>query len=337
MQLNGYITIGIYDDCIKGGRMSFFSKTVLVIAAIYLVPVLLPGLFGWLIGLLAVPVACVLASQGREQGTKNILKSLVVVAVISIVIGRLEILLFGLTLVPLGYILYHSWVEQKTESVTAGRGVLTLLASWWLFWILYGSVTGIQPYQHLLDTVDTGFIQTYELYKSEQNIPSYAQQEITVAIAELREIIPMVMPGILAGIVIFTVWINLILFNRFLLKRNSEGQQEQTLWPPYREWRLPDQLIWLPITGAVMLLLLDGTLQYTGFNILLISGLVYCFQGLAVFIHLLERWKVPVYLRVFFYILLIIQSFGLIIITMLGIADVWLKFRSKKSPPEQTE
>ncbi len=316
--------------------MSFFSKPVLVLATLYLVPVMLPGLLGWLIGLLAVPVACVLASQGIEQGKKTILNSLVIAAVIAVFIGRLEILLFGLTFAPLGYILYRCRVEQKTETATAGRGILTMLASWWIFWAIYGSVTGIQPYQHLLEIVDTGFTQTYELYKTEQNIPADVQQEVTVVITGLRETIPKVMPGVLGGIVVFTVWMNLILFNRFLLAKNKSEKHESATWPPYREWKLPDQLIWLPILGAALFLLFDNNIQYAGLNILLISGLIYCFQGLAVFIHLLERWKVPGYLRLFFYFLLIIQSFGLIIVTMLGVADVWFKFRVRKSEPEET-
>jgi uncharacterized protein YybS (DUF2232 family) len=321
---------------LKGSEMSFFSKTVLIIAVIFLVPVLLPGLLGWLIGLLAVPVACVLASEGGDRGKKTILNSLIIATVIAVFIGKLEILLFGITLVPLGYILYRCTVEKKSEAVTAGRGILALLVSWWIFWAIYGSVTGIQPYQHLLDTVDAGFAQTYELYKTEQNIPSDVQQEVTVVVTGLRETIPMVMPGVLTGIVVFTVWINLIIFNKFLLKRNELGQQEPVAWVPYCKWQLPDQLIWVPILAAGLFLLVDGNLRYTGLNILLISGMVYCFQGLAVFIHLLDRWKVPSYLRMFFYFLLIIQSLGLIIITLLGVADTWFKFRSpKKSPPEQ--
>ncbi len=315
--------------------MSFFSTAVLVVAAIYLVPVLLPGLLGWIIGLLAVPVACVLASQGVERGTKTLLNSLIIVAVIAMLIGRLEVLLFALTLAPLGYILYRCGVAKKNEAVTNGRGILTLVASWWLFWAIYGSVTGMQPYHHLLDAIDTGLIQTYELYKTEQNIPADIQQEVTVVMTGLREIIPMVVPGILVSIVIFTVWINLILFNKFLLKRPD--QHELSAWPPYREWKLPDQLIWLPILAAALFLLTDGHLRYVGLNIIFLSGLVYCFQGLAVFIHLLDRWKVPGYLRLFFYFLLIIQSFGLILITMLGVADVWFKFRSKNNKPAETK
>lgn len=324
------------------GAPSFFSTTFLIVAAIYLIPVLLPGLFGWLIGLLAVPVACVLASQGRTQGIKTLLNCLVIVAVISILLGRLEILLFGLTLAPLGYIFYHCGVEKKNEAVTGGYGLLIMLVAWWFFWAIHGSVTGIQPYQQLLDTIDAGFIQMYELYKAEKNLPADIQQEVTIIITGFRETIPKIMPGILVGIVIFTVWINLIIFNRFLIKSSSlknieNDKQELNAWPPYREWKLPDKLIWLPILAAALFLLADGTLQYTGLNILLVSGLVYCFQGLAVFIHLLDRWKVPGYLRVFFYFLLIIQSFGLIIITLLGVADTWLKFRSRKNKPAQVE
>jgi uncharacterized protein YybS (DUF2232 family) len=62
---------------------------------------------------------------------------------------------------------------------------------------------------------------------------------------------------------------------------------------------------------------------------LLLSGLLYFFQGLAVCIALLERWNVPVFIRVVLYSFLIIQSYGVIILTFLGIGDVWFNFRQK--------
>ena len=61
------------------------------------------------------------------------------------------------------------------------------------------------------------------------------------------------------------------------------------------------------------------------------------FQGLAVFIHLLGRWKVPAYLRVLLYVMLVIQSYGLVLITLLGIGDTWMNLRPEKEdePPSQ--
>jgi uncharacterized protein YybS (DUF2232 family) len=72
-----------------------------------------------------------------------------------------------------------------------------------------------------------------------------------------------------------------------------------------------------------------GDLLYTGGWLLMLSGLLYFFQGLAIFIALLERWNVPVYIKWTLYFILIIQSYGVLILALLGISDIWFNFRKR--------
>jgi len=48
---------------------------------------------------------------------------------------------------------------------------------------------------------------------------------------------------------------------------------------------------------------------------------------MAIFIHLLDRWKVPAYLRIVLYVILAVQSYGLLLLAVIGIADIWMDFR----------
>jgi cbb3-type cytochrome oxidase subunit 3 len=48
---------------------------------------------------------------------------------------------------------------------------------------------------------------------------------------------------------------------------------------------------------------------------------------MAVFIHYLDRWKVPRYLRIILYVILAVQSYGLLLLSMVGVADIWFNFR----------
>ena len=68
-----------------------------------------------------------------------------------------------------------------------------------------------------------------------------------------------------------------------------------------------------------------------GLSLLIVSGLLYFFQGLAVFVHFVDRWKIPVYLKVAIYGILILQSYGLLLLSILGIADVWIDFRKRQN------
>jgi uncharacterized protein YybS (DUF2232 family) len=61
-------------------------------------------------------------------------------------------------------------------------------------------------------------------------------------------------------------------------------------------------------------------------------GLLYFFQGLAVLIHMLDKWKVPLYLRLLILVILVLQSYSLLFLAVVGVADVWLDFRQRHQP-----
>ncbi len=279
--------------------------------------------------MLAVPVAYILTMEDKVQGSITLRNGLLIAGVAALITGRLELLLFALTLVPLGYHLYNSGLAKRNEATAAGYGILTVAVTWFFFWSLYGMVMSIHPYSHLVEMLDAGFAQTYELYKTNSELPPEVQDNLASVIIEVRSLIPRVLPGILACTVLVTVWMNQVVWNSLLLRHHPE----KAPWQPYSYWKLPDQLIWIPITATVLFLLGNGTLRDIGLNLIIISGLIYFFQGLAVFIHLLVRWNVPGYLRVLLYFMLVIQSYGMLLVTLLGIGDIWFNFRRFEDKP----
>ena len=85
-----------------------------------------------------------------------------------------------------------------------------------------------------------------------------------------------------------------------------------------------------------MLLIGEDGIRSAGLSLIIISALLYFFQGLAVFVHYVDKWKVPVYLKIAIYGILILQSYGLLLLSILGLADVWLDFRKKTRTNNQT-
>ena len=304
----------------------FISRPVLIIAVMYSLPTLLPSLFGWLIGVFAVPVAYVLTVEGENQGIITLRNSLFLAAIITVVSGQLELLLFTLTLFPLGYTLYTCGKNNTVEAATGAYGLLAVGVSWLTFWTLYGMTTGIHPYQHLVEMLDAGFTATYEMYRTSNELSAEVQADLAMVITEIRTLIPVILPGILCCTVIITVWMNQVVLNSLLLRRHPD----KAPWPIYSLWRLPEQLVWVLIAATVAFLLTSGELKNLALNITLISGLIFFFQGLAVFIFLLGKWNVPAYLRILLYFMLVIQSYGLILLTMLGVSDIWFNFRTPK-------
>jgi len=132
------------------------------------------------------------------------------------------------------------------------------------------------------------------------------------------------LPGLLMSMVIITVWINMVLANSLTGRLTGVAP-----WNRFTTWKLPEQLVWIPITGILIILIGQGSLQEMGGWLLMIAGLIYFFQGLAVFISLLERWRVPLFVRVILYVMFIIQSYGLILLAVLGLSDIWFNLREK--------
>ncbi len=306
---------------------------VLLLSMLYSAPVLLPFLSGWLMGVLAVPAAYVLTTEGPGRGRTLLAIVLLIVGAISLVTGRLLVFLALLPLFPLGYSLQESNRLKVSPAVAGGRGVLYFGLSWLAFWALYAVLTGNNPYQQLVQVIDTGFVAAGEMYRKSSELSMEMQLELTRVITGLRNLVPHILPGMLISTVLITVWLNLALFNRVLAKTVPELKS----WPPYSEWKLPDQLVWLPIGAAFCYLTGPDRLHDIGLNGLIVSGVLYFFQGLAVFLHMLNRWKVPAYLRMFFYLLLILQSYGLILLSLLGLADIWLRLRPVPGPPANTD
>lgn len=300
---------------------------ILLLGVLFFLPVLSPPLFGWMSGLLAVPVCCLLQINEAKTGKKVLFGSLLVANTGAFLLQRLEFFLFLLTLVPLGFALHRGIAIKEPAATSGGKGVAILALTWLCFWGIDGVVTGVNPYGQLLQVIDLGFQQTLELYGAkESGLSPEMLLNLTSVTNAMREFFPRMLPGVLVAMVATTVWLNIVLVNTLT------GRLSGTVpWGPYSSWKLPEPLVWLPIAGIAILVFGRGFIQDAGGWLTITAVLLYFFQGLAVFISLLERWRVPFFVRIMLYIVLIVQSYGLILLAVLGLSDVWINFRKQTS------
>ncbi|MGD9950188.1 MAG: DUF2232 domain-containing protein [Desulfobulbus sp.] len=299
---------------------------LLGLSIFFFLPVAQPSLFGWLNGFLAVPVLYILQIYGYTTGVAAIRLSLFFVAVAALLMQRLDIYLFTLTLVPLGWTLFRSAQKRESAAVSGAKGFFTLALTWLIFWTGYGVISEVNPYPSLIKALDLGFQQTLEIYSSKDvGLTPEMVFNLRIITNNLRETVPRLMPGLLATTVTLTVWMNMVLGNRFV------ARSQPAPWGTYDTWKLPEQLVWLPIAAFFAVLVGRGAFQDFGLCLLLTSAFFYFFQGLAVFFALLKRWKVPALARVLLYGILLIQSYSLILLAVLGLCDVWFNLRHKSN------
>jgi len=306
-------------------NLSFPPGHLLILSGLFFMPALSPPLFGWLSGLLAAPVFHLLTVNGYKSGIALLRLSLLLAGVGALLTQGVETFFFSLTLVPLGYTLFTSALAGESAAQSGGKGIVALGLTWAVFWGMYGFVAGTNPYAYLLRVFDVGFQQTLEMYSAPgMGISPELLASLQQVTSSMREFVPKLLPGLLAATVVLTVWINMVVANGLTARWSQTGVLP---WGRYSAWRLPEQLVWAPIIGVTLLLISKDTLQHAGGWLTIVSGLLYFFQGLAVVVALLERWKVPVFVRIMLYLVLLIQSYSLVFIAILGLSDVWLNTR----------
>lgn len=94
-------------------------------------------------------------------------------------------------------------------------------------------------------------------------------------------------------------------------------------------FRVPDAFVWLAILAILGVFLQHGKpwLEALSLNLLNVVIVLYFFQGLAIVAKFFAIFKVGVFWRGFWYLMIMIQLF--LLVSLLGFADFWLDFRDR--------
>lgn len=305
-----------------------------MIALSFLLPIAFPLLLGWMQLLLGIPVFFLLRTE--EKALFQLRNGLLIAGIGAMLLGEPALLIFSFTLLPLAWSLHRSAQHEVTPAAAGRAGLAVLGSSWLIFWLLYGQLTGVNPYTSLLAQLNNLLTQIVEAYGSSmKNVSVELLQEFELAAADMRVVLPKVLPGLLAGSAVLTVWLNMVVGNG-LLRR---FQPDKAPWPEYRCWQLPDTVVWLLIAAIILAITSAGWLEITGYSLAVVIGLLYFFQGAAVFAHLLHRWNVPTFWRIVLYIFVAAQGYGFLLLAVTGAADTWADFRKlaqNEQPPTRS-
>lgn len=105
-----------------------------------------------------------------------------------------------------------------------------------------------------------------------------------------------------------------------------------------REYRIPDYFVWLFIAGGFLILTPYEPLKYVSYNVLIIFGILYFFQGIQIINKIFVRFQVSIFFRmmlllfIFFYF-----TFFVAVITLIGLFSIWYKpkWMEKKDDDEK--
>jgi len=174
--------------------------------------------------------------------------------------------------------------------------------------------------------LDKGFEATFALYRDTGHFPAGDLEAIKTLIAQLRELVARLFPALLLSSIICTVWLNTVIGQWLLKKRDPSRTDREDL----KNWRLPELLVWPVIMTGIALLVPDEKLHTLGLNVGVVLLVLYLSQGLAIVSSLMQKWSLPTAIRIITYSLLFLQVYGIGFVAALGLADVWVDFRKQR-------
>ena len=299
--------------------------SIVLVASALALPSLHWSLFSWMYLALPLLALLIVGKFGGHVGGKMLLTAVVVALVFHLVGGSFRLFLFASAMLPPGYVLCRTALGGATAAQSGLLASLALCGGWLLTGAALVAVGDASVYRQLLGGLDQALLEASAQYRQSGEIDASTLMVVETTITQMRTIIPAILPGVLGSLILVIVWTTMA-FGKIVLVRVSG----LSLWKDFSLWSLPERVIWLVIAAGICVMLPWQPLPKVGINGLLLLAIIYCFQGMSVTVFLMQKWRVPLLLRSFIYVMIVFQSLGTLALLFLGIADIWLDFRKQK-------
>ncbi len=185
----------------------------------------------------------------------------------------------------------------------------------------YFVVAGVNPILLLDKALNEGVAQSAAIYKQ----MGMSQAEIDTLMPSLKMMARFLKDYFPAITVIsvastsFTAWI-------ILKKYARKGGLTFAEWN-FTRLRLPDHLVWGIIVPGFLLIPDVPLLRIISGNVLLVFATPYLFLGIALLLHMLEKYRLSPFLRALVFIIFAIQPILAALLWAAGFFDTWADFR----------
>lgn len=308
-----------------------FLRILLIVLAI-IAPCIDWVLFSWTHALLPLLVFFTLKELGFYSGNRVILIASIISFLVCLTYSSVSLFVFAITLVPAGFVLAHSANKKDSPALTGFKTTAIVCIGWAI--CLSGILTPGDkvPYLSLIDSLQTGIDEVIKYYGVKNNGSIEMDMAMKSTFLQLKVGLPFILPSILTSFAMVLVFFTAVIGNRLYLKKCKEE-----CWPPFQEWEISDKLIWFAIITGIAFFVPVDLVRIAGSNFLILLSLIYCFQGFSIAVFFMNKWKVPILMRSFIYVIVIFQSFGTALLLVIGIADTWLNFRKLNLSDSETD
>jgi uncharacterized protein YybS (DUF2232 family) len=210
---------------------------------------------------------------------------------------------------------------RALEFLVIGVGATMFAATGALLLYLFGSWTAMV--QDFRDGLNNQFAAAARIHEK----MGFPQDSLELFTQRAPQIIDMALQ-LLPALIFMSLGL-IVLFNVLLLCRRFPERRKQWLRVEnLREWKGPESAVWALIAcGFALFVPGMEFVQMIAVNVLVIVGACYFAQGLAVVAYFFHKNNVPRFLRGLTYLLIVFQQIFTLLVTGLGLFDLWGDFR----------
>ncbi len=229
---------------------------------------------------------------------------------------------FGLPAIVLAEAIRRQWAPE----VSVAAGSLTILVGglgglFILSWSAGGSMLDLLKHR-----LDIAVREAVELY-SKVGVSPGEVETLFRSGEEVRNFLLTTSPGLFMTAALLSTSANF-----FLARRGSAHVAAPGGAKPGFAWRVPDSLVWVFIGSAALLLSGLPIAKEIGLNGLLIMMTLYFLQGLAIATFWIRRLQLSPLVGILGVVLLLLQPLLLLLLTLVGLFDIWVVFRRHSFP-----
>jgi uncharacterized protein YybS (DUF2232 family) len=262
------------------------------------------------------------AKLGVSQAVKLTCVSILVTGLIAAITRQSQLIFLCFEFSVLGLILSEIFRRKMSIGTSVLLGTCLLLLMGLLVLAVAGLRKNLGPlemvYAYLLESLE----ETARLYSQVGADPEKAGA-FQATLKALKEVVALIYPSLMIVGSAFVVWLNVIMSRPLFIKRNLEVPDFGAL----DRWKSPELMVWGLIAAGFSLFLSFSPLRLVAVNALVIMLAIYFFHGLSVLLFYLNKYRVPPWMRVGVYALIVLQQILVVGVTMAGLFDQWIDLR----------
>jgi len=270
-----------------------------------------------------LPAALLGMRCGPWWGTATVILTALVIMVTADGSALLLYLLqFGVPASLLPWLMTRGVSWDRTVFITVG--LIAVLGAIVVFALASGA--GQSPFAMMDALVDREISQTVTMMEEFAASPDQQPadlEEFRETVAGMGDFMRRVYPGMLVAVGGALQLVTVGLLALLVRPARLPG-------PQFANWRTPELLIWVLIAAGFGTAFSSGPVQGVALNLLVILLPLYFLQGLAVVENFLGRKRLSPLLRGLSYLLLLVVSPLPVMVTAVGIFDLWADFRKPR-------